>query len=96
MADVIPFLAYLIYSLRIQRFDKTKKKTYFIHFKENNIRNIFPCVLNVSAVFGVLTSKFSSGDGDADDDYEVEGDNDDETSACCSASYDETKLSSKV
>jgi len=42
MADVIPFLSVFsvfIISLRIQRFDKTKRKNILHTNKENNIRN---------------------------------------------------------
>jgi len=40
MADLIPFFSVFIISLRIQRFDKTKRK-YILHTnKENNIHNI--------------------------------------------------------
>jgi len=40
MADVIPFFGVFIISLRIQRFDKTKRK-YILHTnKENNMPNI--------------------------------------------------------
>jgi len=41
MADVIPVFSVFIISLRIQHFNKTKRK-YILHTnKENNIRNIF-------------------------------------------------------
>ena len=51
MADVIPFFSVFIFSLRIQRFDKTKENIFFTQIKKTQYPQHCPCV-NVLTAFG--------------------------------------------